>query len=58
MAVEIATGKNMKKVKVFLGKDGQVYEGSIYEAISGANNPRPAGANRVPTEPAKTEEAK
>lgn len=46
MKVEISP--NPKKVKVFLGKDGQVYEGSIYEEINGVNNRGPAGADRLP----------
>lgn len=58
MRAEIASGKNLKKVKVFLGKDGKVYEGSIYENFEGNNTARPAGANRVSEEPRKAEEEK
>jgi len=29
MPVKIATGKDLKRVKVFLGNDGQKYEGTI-----------------------------
>jgi hypothetical protein len=41
MPAVIATGKNLKRVRVFLGKDGQKYEGTIEDY----HNPKNAGNN-------------
>ncbi len=40
----LATGKDLKKIKVYVGKDGQVHKGDIY----GSDNGR-RGADRVAT---------
>ena len=59
MPVKIATGKDLKKVKVFLGKDGRVYEGSIFDKENATSVEHDMGGATVSDRlPGGAEEAK
>jgi len=46
----VVMGTKLKKVKVFIGKDGRVYEGDIAQAYNGSNHFGFRDPNTVPKE--------
>lgn len=58
MNVQMASGKDLKKVKVFINKYGQVQEGSIYENMGGNVMGGTPVSNRVAEEARGNEETK
>jgi len=59
----LATGKNMKRVRVFLGKDGQKYEGTIEDyktapKVLGDDLGGTTSSDRLPGEDKTLEESK
>lgn len=51
-------GTNLKKIKVFIDKYGQIREGSIYETNNGNVVGRVPGADRLPEESGADKEKK
>ncbi len=58
MSVEMATGKNLKRIKVFIGKPNKFYEDAGYKEAGQAKVGGHRDADRVPERAGEKQEKK
>jgi len=57
MPVQMATGKNLKKISVFIDKHGNKNPGTFYENVNGANTGGHTATDRSTRKSKKAREA-